>query len=42
MALLAAGVNVLFQHEGATILTYFSSGNPLTLESIALRPLVPA
>ena len=35
VALLAAGVNVLFQHEGATILTYFSSGNPLTLESIA-------
>ena len=31
--LLAAGVNVLFNHEGATILTYFSSGNPLTLES---------
>ncbi len=32
--LLAAGVNVLFNHEGATILTYFSSGNPLTLEAI--------
>lgn len=35
MALLAAAVNVLFQHEGATILAYFPSGNPLTLESIA-------
>ena len=32
--LLAAAVNVLFNHEGATILTYFSSGNPLTLESM--------
>ena len=32
--LLAAAVNTLFNHEGATILTYFSSGNPLTLESM--------
>ena len=32
--LLAALVNPLFTHEGATILTYFRSGNPLTLESI--------
>ena len=32
--LLAAAVNVLFNQEGATILTYFSSGNPLTLESM--------
>lgn len=35
MALLAAAVNMLFNHEGATIVTYFPSGNPLTLESIA-------
>lgn len=35
MALLAAAVNVLFNHEGATILTWFPSGNPLTLESMA-------
>lgn len=34
MALVAAAVNVLFNHEGATILAYFPSGNPLTLESI--------
>lgn len=34
MAVLAAAVNVLFNHEGATILAYFPSGNPLTLESI--------
>ena len=27
-------MNTLFNHEGATILTYFSSGNPLTLESM--------
>lgn len=27
-------VNPLFNHEGATILTYFPNGNPLTLESI--------
>ena len=34
LLLLAAGTNVLFNHEGATILTYFSSGNPLTLEAL--------
>ena len=34
MALLAALVNPAFVHQGATILTYFPSGNPLTLESI--------
>ncbi|WP_458863076.1 energy-coupling factor transporter transmembrane component T [Acidaminobacterium chupaoyuni] len=34
--LLAAGlVNPAFNHEGATLLTYLPSGNPLTLESIA-------
>lgn len=27
-------INPLFSHEGATILAYFPSGNPLTLESI--------
>ena len=34
-ALLAALVNPAFNHQGATILTYLPSGNPLTLESIA-------
>jgi len=34
MAVVAAAVNVLFNHEGITILVYFPSGNPLTLESI--------
>ena len=34
MALLAALVNPAFVHQGATILTYFPSGNPLTLESM--------
>ena len=34
-ALLAALVNLAFNHEGATILAYLPSGNPLTLESIA-------
>ena len=34
-ALFAALVNLAFSHEGATILTYLPSGNPLTLESIA-------
>lgn len=34
MMLTVAAVNPLFVHEGATILTYFSSGNPLTLESV--------
>ena len=32
--LLTAFINPAFNHEGATILFYFSSGNPLTLESI--------
>ena len=31
---LTALVNPAFSHEGATILAYFPSGNPLTLESI--------
>jgi energy-coupling factor transport system permease protein len=34
MMLVAAVVNPVFNHEGATILTYLPSGNPLTLESI--------
>ena len=34
MMLLAALINPAFNHEGATILTYLPSGNPLTLESI--------
>lgn len=34
MIVLSAGFNVLFNHAGMTILTYFSNGNPLTLESI--------
>lgn len=34
MIILSAGFNVLFNHGGMTILTYFSNGNPLTLESI--------
>ena len=32
--LIAALVNPAFNHEGATILTYLPSGNPLTLESM--------
>ena len=32
--LVAAIVNPAFNHEGATILTYLPTGNPLTLESI--------
>ncbi len=28
-------MNLAFNHEGATILAYLPSGNPLTLESIA-------
>ena len=32
--LISAVINPLFSHEGMTILWYFSSGNPLTLESI--------
>lgn len=35
MMLFAALVNPAFSHEGATILTYLPSGNPLTAESIA-------
>ncbi len=34
MLILATVFNPLFNHEGMTILAYFSSGNPLTLESI--------
>ncbi len=34
MAVIAALVNPAFNHEGATILTYLPSGNPLTLESM--------
>ena len=32
--ILAAVINPAFTHEGATILTYLPTGNPLTLESI--------
>lgn len=34
MMILAAIINLAFNHEGVTILTYLPSGNPLTLESI--------
>ncbi|MCI7153632.1 MAG: energy-coupling factor transporter transmembrane protein EcfT [Flavonifractor plautii] len=34
MMLLAAFVNPAFNHEGATLLCYLPTGNPLTLESI--------
>lgn len=34
MALVTAVVNPAFNHEGATILTYLPTGNPLTLESV--------
>ena len=34
MVLLTAFINPAFNHEGVTILYYFESGNPLTLESI--------
>lgn len=34
MALSAALINPAFNHEGASILTYLPSGNPLTLESM--------
>lgn len=34
LMLAAAVVNPLFNHQGATILTYLPTGNPLTLESI--------
>lgn len=32
--MLTAFINPAFNHEGATVLYYFSNGNPLTLESI--------
>ncbi len=34
MLLAASFINALFNHEGATIIAYLPSGNPLTLESI--------
>jgi len=34
IAILTAAVNPLFNHGGQTIITYFKSGNPLTLESL--------
>lgn len=34
LLIFSAVMNPLFNHQGATILTYFSTGNPLTLESI--------
>lgn len=34
MMAVAALVNPAFNHEGATLLAYLPSGNPLTLESI--------
>lgn len=34
MVLLTAFINPAFNHEGQTTLLYFSSGNPLTLESV--------
>ena len=34
MLIVTSLINPAFQHEGATILTYLPSGNPLTLESI--------
>ncbi len=34
LVLLTAFINPVFNHEGTTILLYFSNGNPLTLESI--------
>ena len=34
MILLTALINPIFNHEGMTVLYYFESGNPLTLESI--------
>ncbi|NLC25922.1 MAG: energy-coupling factor transporter transmembrane protein EcfT [Fastidiosipila sp.] len=34
LMLLTAFINPAFNHEGITILTYFPTGNPLTLESI--------
>ncbi|WP_325287022.1 energy-coupling factor transporter transmembrane component T [Dysosmobacter sp.] len=35
VTLLAAVLNPVFSHEGATVLAYLPSGNPLTLESVA-------
>ncbi len=35
MVLAAALLNPAFNHEGATVLAYLPSGNPLTLESVA-------
>ncbi|MEA4965724.1 MAG: energy-coupling factor transporter transmembrane component T [Oscillospiraceae bacterium] len=35
LMLLTAVLNPVFNHEGATILTYLPNGNPLTLEAIA-------
>lgn len=34
MVLLTAFINPAFNHEGKTVLFYFSNGNPLTLESL--------
>ena len=34
LSLTAAVINPLFNHRGVTILWYFPSGNPLTLESM--------
>ncbi len=34
MIFVAALINPLFNHEGATIIGYFRNGNPLTLESV--------
>lgn len=34
MLLITALINPAFNHEGATVITYLPSGNPLTLESI--------
>lgn len=35
LALLATGINVAFNHQGATVLTFLPSGNPVTAESLA-------
>ncbi len=34
LMIFTAAINPLFNHEGITVLAYFPSGNPLTLESI--------
>jgi len=34
LMIITALINPLFNHEGVTVLSYFPSGNPLTLESI--------